>query len=102
MTVNDGDTTVIISEGDDVILMCIARGRPAPSISLYNSGLGAGQLLASRDGGQVTINTTVTSLLYEVSSAECSHTATYTCTARNTLSEGQPLAEEINVFVLCK
>ena len=101
VTVNNGVTKVIVNEGDDVMVTCTARGRPAPSISLHNNSLGVGQLLASRDGGEMTINTTVTSLLYEISPAECSHTATYTCTARNTLSEGQPLAGEVTVSVLC-
>ena len=101
VTVNNGVTKVTVNEGDDVIVTCTAHGRPAPSISLHNNSLGVGQQLASRDGGEMTINTTVTSLLYEISPVECSHTDTYTCSARNTLSEGQPLVGEVTVSVLC-
>ena len=80
---------------------CTARGRPTPSLDLYNDNEG-GPPLESAVGGEMVMEDTASSLNYVIHSAMCRHTATYRCTARNDVSSGDGKENRADLSVLCE
>ena len=80
---------------------CAARGRPTPSLDLYNDNEG-GPPLESAVGGEMVLEDTASSLNYVIGSAMCRHTATYRCTARNDVSGGDGKDNRVDLSVLCE
>ena len=101
VTSNNYTGNLTVREGDHVNLTCAARGRPTPSLDLYNDNEG-GPPLESAVGGEMVLEDTASSLNYVIHSAMCRHTATYRCTARNDVSSGDGKDNRVDLSVLCE
>ena len=101
VTSNNHTGNLTVREGDHVTVTCAARGRPTPSLDLYNDNEG-GPPLKSAVGGEMVLGDTASSLNYFIYSAMCRHTATYRCTARNDVNSGDRKENGVELSVLCE
>ncbi|KAK7485545.1 hypothetical protein BaRGS_00023233 [Batillaria attramentaria] len=86
-----------VSEGDDVVLVCRADGRPTPDMTLVKKETGSRVHYVK--GGVLVVEDRDSWLNYTITSAQCSDTGTYTCATRNDVGSG-PAASGI-MFVNC-
>lgn len=95
-----------VGEGETANMTCMFDSKPAPEVVWYNMEDGTKALLEDNLSkqtpltfrtGQIPQSIYVSS--YVIRNAECRHTSTYSCTARNHLGEG--IGGQINLFVFC-
>ncbi|KAK7485517.1 hypothetical protein BaRGS_00023205, partial [Batillaria attramentaria] len=90
--------SLTVSEGDDVVLACLADGRPTPDMTLVKKETGSRVHYVK--GGVLVVEDRDSWLNYTITSAQCSNTGTYTCTTRNDVGTGPETSGAI--FVNCK